>query len=135
MVALLFIDLDNFKLVNDSLGHQMGDRLLVEISERLKGCLQESDTAARQGGDEFAVLLEDVADAKEAVGVAERFESESRALLDVRGQRLFTTASIDIAVGAGEKPEGLMRAADLAMYQAKSRGKAHRVVLEPDTRG
>ena len=131
-VALLYLDLDNFKFVNDSLGHQTGDRVLVEIATRLKGCLREADTAARLGGDEFAVLLEDVADANEAVGVAERFLRQlRRAPLNLRGCRLYATASIGIAVGVGEEPEELVRAADLAMYRAKSSGKAHSVVSDP----
>jgi diguanylate cyclase (GGDEF)-like protein/PAS domain S-box-containing protein len=131
-VALLYLDLDNFKFVNDTLGHQTGDRVLVEIATRLKGCLREVDTAARLGGDEFAVLLEDVADANEAVGVAERFLRQlRRAPLDLREYRLYATASIGIAVGVEEEPEELVRAADLAMYRAKSNGKAHSVVCDP----
>jgi diguanylate cyclase (GGDEF)-like protein/PAS domain S-box-containing protein len=132
-VALLFLDLDNFKLINDSLGHQSGDRVLVEVAERLKGSLRESDTAARLGGDEFAVLLEDVADTSEAAGVAERFLTRMRAPLDLRGHRLLTTASIGIAVGSEEQPEELLRAADLAMYQAKGTNKAPKVVFAPST--
>jgi len=131
-VALLYLDLDNFKFVNDSLGHQTGDRVLVEIATHLKGCLREADTAARLGGDEFAVLREDVADANEAVGVAERFLRQlRRAPLDLREYRLYATASIGIAVGVEEEPEELVRAADLAMYRAKSSGKAHSVVSNP----
>jgi diguanylate cyclase (GGDEF)-like protein len=118
-VALLFLDLDNFKLVNDTLGHQIGDRVLVEVAERLKRCLREADTAARLGGDEF-----------EATKVAERFQAQLRAPLDLREYRLFTTASIGIAVGTDERPEALLRAADMAMYQAKNTGKGHHVVSD-----
>jgi diguanylate cyclase (GGDEF)-like protein/PAS domain S-box-containing protein len=134
-VALLYLDLDNFKVVNDTLGHQMGDRVLVAVAERLKGCLRESDTAARLGGDEFAVLLEDVADKSEAVGIAERFLGQLRAPLDLREGRLYATASIGIAIGSEEQPEELVRAADLAMYRAKSSGKSHSVVAEPSMSG
>jgi diguanylate cyclase (GGDEF)-like protein len=129
-VALLFLDLDDFKLVNDTLGHQIGDRVLVEVAERLKRCLREADTAARLGGDEFAVVLEDVADASEATKVAERFQAQLRAPLDLREYRLFTTASIGIAVGTDERPEALLRAADMAMYQAKNTGKGHHAVSD-----
>jgi diguanylate cyclase (GGDEF)-like protein len=78
-VALLFLNLDDFKLINDTLGHQIGDRVLVAVARRLKRSLREADTAARLGGDEFAVLLEDVVDASEAVGIAERFLRQLRA--------------------------------------------------------
>ena len=116
------MDLDDFKLVNDTLGHQIGDRVLVEVAERLKRCLREADTAARLGGDEFAVVLEDV---------AERFQAQLRAPLDFREHWLFATTSIGIAVGAKERPEELLRAADTAMYQAKGTGKAHYMVFDP----
>jgi diguanylate cyclase (GGDEF)-like protein len=128
-VAVMFLDLDDFKLVNDILGHQAGDRVLVAAAERLKGCLRRSDTAARLGGDEFAVLLEDVGDGSEAVGVAERFLSRMRAPLEIRGRRIYQNASVGIAVGSEERPEALVRAADLAMYQAKGTGEASKVVL------
>ena len=130
-VALLYLDLDNFKFVNDILGHQMGDRVLVAVAERLKGSLRGSDTAARLGGDEFTVLLEDVADESEALGFAERFMRQLRAPLDLREYQLYVTASIGIAIGFEETPEELVRAADLAMYRAKSSGKAHSVVSDP----
>jgi diguanylate cyclase (GGDEF)-like protein/PAS domain S-box-containing protein len=122
-VALLFLDLDDFKLINDTLGHQIGDRVLVEVAERLKASLREADMAARLGGDEFAVVLEDLADASEVVRVAERFLTRMRTPLDLRGHRLSTTASIGIAIGSEEYPEELLRAADLAMYRAKSTGR------------
>jgi diguanylate cyclase (GGDEF)-like protein len=134
-VALLFVDLDGFKPVNDTLGHQIGDRVLVEVAERLRGCLRGSDTAARLGGDEFAALLEDVAGEGEAVGVAERFLARMRAPLDIRGHRLFAAASVGIAVGSGGEPEELLRAADMAMYRAKGTAEAYSVASSPDTRG
>jgi diguanylate cyclase (GGDEF)-like protein/PAS domain S-box-containing protein len=135
-VALLFLDLDDFKLVNDALGHQMGDRVLAAVAERLKGCLRGSDTAARLGGDEFVMLLEDIADEGEAVGVAERFLARMRAPLDLREHRLSMTASVGIAVGSGEeRSEELLRAADTAMYRAKGTGRAYSVTSKPNTRG
>jgi diguanylate cyclase (GGDEF)-like protein/PAS domain S-box-containing protein len=133
-VALLFLDLDGFKGVNDSLGHQVGDRVLVAVAERLKACLREADTAARLGGDEFAALLEDVSDASEAVAFAERFLAHARSPLDLPGHRLYTTASVGIAVGSEEEPEELLRAADLTMYRAKDAGQAYSVASGPNTR-
>src|SRR5215218_2416637 len=101
LVALLFIDLDDFKLVNDYLGHQEGDRVLCEVAERLKGCLREEEMAARLGGDEFAVVLEDVADAGTAAArVAERFQERLRVPFHIDDHhRMYTSASIGIAVG------------------------------------
>jgi diguanylate cyclase (GGDEF)-like protein len=131
-VAMLFIDLDDFKLINDSLGHLEGDRVLREVAERLKRCLREEDVAARIGGDEFGVLLEDVADASAAVGVAERLQEQLRIPFDVHSYRLHTSASIGIVVGAQLSPQELVRVADLAMYQAKRTGKARSVVLDPN---
>ena len=133
-VALLFIDLDDFKLVNDFLGHLDGDRVLRGVAERLKGCLREEDVAARIGGDELAVLLEGVSDASGAVRVAECFQSQLRVPFDVDSHRLHTSASIGIAVVAPQwAPEELVRAADEAMYQAKRAGKARSVVFDPNS--
>jgi diguanylate cyclase (GGDEF)-like protein/PAS domain S-box-containing protein len=134
-VALLFLDLDGFKPVNDTLGHQVGDRVLVEVAECLKGSLRGSDMAARLGGDEFAALLEDVVDEGEAAAVAERFLRQLRPL-DLRGRRLYMTASVGIAVGSGEeRPEDLLRAADMAMYRAKDTDEAYSVASGSNTRG
>jgi diguanylate cyclase (GGDEF)-like protein len=133
-VALLFIDLDDFKLVNDSLGHQEGDRVLREVAKRLKGCLRETDIAARIGGDEFTVLLEDVADPSRALTVAERFQEQLRVPFDVHDKyRMYTSASIGIAVGAEKKPQELVHAADLAAYQAKRMGKARSIVFDSNS--
>jgi diguanylate cyclase (GGDEF)-like protein len=135
-VALLFIDLDDFKLINDALGHQEGDRVLREVATRLKRSLRESDIGARVGGDEFTVLLEDVVDASGAVRVAEHFQAQLRIpFAEVYRYRLYTSASVGIAVGAKEQPEELVHAADLAMYEAKRAGKARSVVFDPEAKG
>ena len=133
-VAVMFVDLDDFKVVNDSLGHQEGNRVLREVAERLRGSLRETDVAARFGGDEFVVLLEDVTDASEALKVAERFQERLRVPFEVEGgHRMRTSASIGIAVGTEERPRGLVRAADEAGYRAKRQGKARSVVSSPDS--
>lgn len=129
-VALLLMDLDDFKLINDSFGHQTGDKVLVEVAGRLKGFLRDADMGARLGGDEFTVVLEDVVHASEPLGAAERFHAQLRAPIGVDGHKVHTSVSIGIAVGAEEQPEELVHAADLAMYQAKSGGKARSVLLD-----
>jgi diguanylate cyclase (GGDEF)-like protein len=137
-VTVLFLDMDDFKLVNDSLGHQEGDRVLREVAERLKESLRESDAAARFGGDEFVALLEDVGEASEALEVAERFQERLRIPYEVEGgDTMHTSASIGIAVGSWEGPEVLVRKADEASYRAKREGKAHSVVFarDPETGG
>src|SRR5215212_1870732 len=136
MVALLFIDLDDFKLVNDALGHQEGDRVLREVAQLLKGSLREEEMAARLGGDEFVVVLEDVAEPSAAVRVAERFQEQLRAPSDVDdGYRLCASASIGIALGAREQPQQLVHAADLAMYEAKGMGKGSIAIFDPEAIG
>jgi diguanylate cyclase (GGDEF)-like protein len=137
-VAVMFVDLDDFKLVNDSLGHQEGDGVLREVAKRLRGSLREADVAARFGGDEFVVVLEDVTDASEALKVAERFHQRLGVPFDVDGeQQMYTSASIGIAIGSQQRPQELVRAADTATYQAKRMGKARSVVFaqEPTTGG
>ncbi len=133
-VAVLFMDLDNFKVINDSLGHEVGDRLLTQVARRLQAVLRPTDTVARLGGDEFVVLLEDVEALSEATQVADRIAQELKAgfALDI-GQEVFTTASIGITLGDSQeecKAEDLLRRADVAMYQAKRGGKAHYKVFE-----
>jgi diguanylate cyclase (GGDEF)-like protein/PAS domain S-box-containing protein len=131
-VAVLVLDLDGFKVVNDSLGHAVGDRLLAAVARRLEACLRPSDTVARLGGDEYGVLLEDLHDSAEARVVAERVHDAFGEAFDLDGRPVFTTASIGIAVGGeAAMPEGLLRDADTAMYRAKSRGRARCEVFDP----
>jgi diguanylate cyclase (GGDEF)-like protein len=129
-IAVLFIDLDGFKTVNDSLGHEAGDELLVMVAERLCGELRPDDTAARFGGDEFAILLEEVADRATARNVAQRILESFEQPFELRGREVSVTASIGISDGT-HPPDHLLRNADLAMYQAKNRGKGRYEIFEP----
>lgn len=131
-VTVLFIDLDNFKTVNDSLGHAAGDRLLVEASRRLATCVRGSDLIARLGGDEFAMLLEETESVGEALQVAERVAGAFSRPFVLGGKEVFVTSSIGIARSEhGENSDDLVRNADLAMYVAKQRGKGQHVLFEP----
>ena len=132
-IAVLFLDLDNFKSVNDSLGHAAGDKLLVAVADRLQDCLRNSDTAARLGGDEFAVLVESVTHADEAVNIADRILSVFEQAFVIDGNEVYVSTSIGIASGTGDisGSEELLRNADLAMYLAKNNGKGKFVVFEP----
>jgi diguanylate cyclase (GGDEF)-like protein/PAS domain S-box-containing protein len=132
-VAVLFTDLDNFKVINDSLGHKAGDQLLVAVAERLKTCLRPEDTAGRLGGDEFTILVEDISSVGEGVQIAERIADILRPPFALEDQEVFVTASTGIALNstAQEQPADLLRHADLAMYRAKRRGKARYEVFEP----
>jgi diguanylate cyclase (GGDEF)-like protein/PAS domain S-box-containing protein len=122
--AVLFVDLDNFKNVNDSLGHEAGDRALVAVAERLRGCVRPGDTVARLGGDEFTVLLEEAGEA-EARRVAERILEKLGAPIVIDERRFCLTPSIGMAFsGSGTRPADLLRDADAAMYEAKRAGKA-----------
>jgi len=127
--GVIFLDLDRFKTVNDSLGHGAGDELLVAVARRIDASLRSADTAARLGGDEFAVLLEDLRDADEAVLVAERITDALSAPLVVQGREMYVKASVGIAVGRSGASE-LLRQADVAMYRAKSDGKGRHRVFE-----
>ena len=120
-VAVLFMDLDNFKVVNDSLGHELGDKLLVAVVERLRSSLRPEDTLARLGGDEFTVLIEDVRSPENVVRVAERIVEDLRGHFVIEGRELFVRASIGIGMGDArtKSAEELLRDADTAMYQAK----------------
>jgi diguanylate cyclase (GGDEF)-like protein len=135
-IAVLFLDLDNFKLINDSFGHAAGDQLLLQVADRLDGCMRPQDTVARFGGDEFTILLEDGADVDEASLVAKRIIDELQAPFVLLGNDLFVTASIGIALSSrtSRRPnlvEDLLRDADTAMYRAKATGRANYAVFEP----
>jgi diguanylate cyclase (GGDEF)-like protein len=127
--GVIFLDLDRFKTVNDSLGHAAGDDLLVAVARRIGDCLRSADTPARLGGDEFAVLLEDLRSPHEAELVAERIADALREPIAVVGRDVYVTASIGIAVGTADAEE-LLRQADAAMYRAKAQGKSRHVVFE-----
>ncbi len=129
--AVLFLDLDRFKLINDSLGHMVGDQLLVGIARRLEPCLRPGDTVARLGGDEFTILLEEIRDTSEAIAVAKRVEAELSQPFNLRGHEVYTTVSIGIAPSETgyDRPEDILRDADTAMYRAKSLGKARHEVF------
>jgi diguanylate cyclase (GGDEF)-like protein/PAS domain S-box-containing protein len=126
LFAVLFLDLDRFKTVNDGLGHHLGDQLLIAIARRLEGCLRPSDTVARLGGDEFTILIEDLKDADGATQLAERVQAELALPFTLAGHDVYTSASIGIALGGHgyQRQEDVMRDADIAMYRAKARGKA-----------
>ena len=135
--AVLFLDVDDFKVVNDTLGHAAGDQLLVDVASRLRAALRAGDTAARVGGDEFVVLFDDVATKEAALVVAERINEALRAPYEIGTDRRIATASIGVAVS----PEGLktaddvVAAADAAMYEAKRRGGGRCVLYSEDLHG
>jgi diguanylate cyclase (GGDEF)-like protein/PAS domain S-box-containing protein len=125
MFAVLCLDLDRFKNINDSLGHSAGDRLLIEFGRRLLECIGPEDTLARLGGDEFAVLLKNIHDASDAIRVADRVLSLLKQPFALRGQDVYVPTSVGIALSATgyDRPEDVLRDADTAMYRAKRRGK------------
>ncbi|AFZ20461.1 PAS domain S-box protein [Allocoleopsis franciscana] len=138
--AVLFLDLDRFKVVNDSLGHLIGDQLLVAIAHRLTNCLRAEDTVARLGGDEFTILLEDIQDINQVIHVAERIQQALKAPLNLDGHEVFSAASIGIVLSREvsqdayptdyDRPEDLLRDADTALYRAKALGKARYEVFD-----
>ncbi|HVM04812.1 MAG TPA: bifunctional diguanylate cyclase/phosphodiesterase [Acidimicrobiales bacterium] len=131
-VAVLFCDLDRFKVVNDSLGHQAGDELLISAARRIEAGLRAGDTATRFGGDEFVVVCEDVHDEAQAAEVAERLAASLAEPFLLRGEDIYLTASIGVAVTGDpdEDPRSLVRDADAAMYEAKAHGRARCVVFD-----
>ena len=136
LAAILFLDLDRFKLINDSLGHQIGDELLAAAAPRLKRAVRASDTVARFGGDEFGILLEDVSNERDAIEMAERIASVFTRPFVLDGSEHFITTSIGIAIArGGELPAELIRDADAAMYRAKERGSARYELFDEAMRG
>jgi diguanylate cyclase (GGDEF)-like protein/PAS domain S-box-containing protein len=145
LFAVLFLDLDGFKMINDSLGHQIGDQLLLGVASRLEKCLRATDTVARLGetftvarlgGDEFTVLLDDIKDPSDAKRAADRMMKALAPPFILDGKEVFTSVSIGIALSnsAYEQPEDILRDADTAMYRAKSQGKARYEVFDADMR-
>ena len=130
--AVLFLDLDRFKLVNDGLGHVIGDKILVAFARRLEACLRQGDTVSRLGGDEFALLLDRTGSAKEATRAAERIHRVLETPFHVEGNEVFESASIGIALSTTgyDRPEDIIRDADTAMYRAKAMGRGRHVVFD-----
>ncbi|MGH2682587.1 MAG: putative bifunctional diguanylate cyclase/phosphodiesterase [Actinomycetota bacterium] len=128
--AVLFVDLDGFKAINESVGHAAGDDLLITVSDRLKECVRPEDTVARLGGDEFAVLLDDVADPRDVSNVARRIIRSMQDPFPVGDKEVFVTASVGVAVHETEGLDQLFRDADVALYMAKSQGKGRYVVFD-----
>ena len=132
LFAVLFLDLDRFKVVNDSLGHMVGNQLLINISRKLESLLSSIDTVARFGGDEFIILLENIIDISTAIHTAERIQKELTLPFNLNEHEVFTSASIGIALSSQgyDQPGHLLRNADTAMYRAKTLGKARYVVFD-----
>jgi diguanylate cyclase (GGDEF)-like protein/PAS domain S-box-containing protein len=135
-VAVVFVDLDNFKVINDSLGHGAGDRLLTVVADRLAGVLREGDVVARFGGDEFTILLRDVTDEEHALQICERLAAALEPPVVLDGEQRFLTASLGLTVtGPHESsPDELLRDADAAMYRAKAQGKARCALFDDNLR-
>ncbi|MEA2442828.1 MAG: hypothetical protein QOJ12_120 [Thermoleophilales bacterium] len=132
-VAVLFCDLDRFKVINDSLGHEVGDAVLISVADRLREVVRADDTIARHGGDEFVVCFGSVPDVDEAIRLAERVRAELETPFVLAGEPLHVGASIGIAFGSGsDRPEDLLRDADVAMYRAKHAGSGYAVADEAD---
>lgn len=133
LFAILFIDLDRFKLVNDSLGHCIGDQLLIAVARLLEECLRSTDTVARLGGDEFTLLLDQLQSVADAIHVAERIQEKLRLSFNLDGHMVSTTASIGIVLGSPDyhRSLDLLRDADIAMYRAKDAGKARYEIFDP----
>ncbi len=136
-LAVMFIDLDRFKVINDSLGHTLGDRLLQTVSQRLQGCVRKGDTLSRFGGDEFTLLLPEVRSWEAAAQVAEKILASLRAPFKLEGHEIFIGASIGIAMfpGAGVTMDSLIKNADIAMYRVKNTGRDGFQLFTPDMAG
>ncbi len=134
--ALLFLDFDGFRVINDSLGHTLGDAVLIENARRLQSCLRGIDTLARLGGDEFVILIDDIADEAAAVAVAERLQTALALPYDGSGQRLYTTACIGIVLSSAyyETAQDLLRDAEVTMYHAKALGRSRHAVFNAGMR-
>jgi diguanylate cyclase (GGDEF)-like protein len=130
--AVLLLDLDRFKIVNDSLGHHIGDKLLIELSQRLNLCVRDGDTVARFGGDEFTILLDEITDVSDATRVAERIQESLQQPFFLEGHEVFTSASVGIALSATgyEIPNDVVRDADTAMNRAKALGKSRHEMFD-----
>jgi diguanylate cyclase (GGDEF)-like protein/PAS domain S-box-containing protein len=130
--TVLWLDLDGFKILNDSLGHQMGDKLLVQVADRISAQLREADTAARFGGDEFAVLLLDIPDTPTVKAVVRRLLENLGAIYDVDGHEIVVSASIGVAMSSTgyDRPDDVLRDADIAMYRAKSNGRGTYAIFD-----
>jgi diguanylate cyclase (GGDEF)-like protein len=130
--AVLFLDLDRFKNVNDSLGHTIGDQLLIAMARRLESCIREVDMVARLGGDEFAILLDGIPNSGEATNMAKRIQEKLESPFNLSGHEVFTTTSIGVALSSTgyDHPENMLRDADTAMYRAKAQGKARYEVFD-----
>ena len=138
LCAVLFLDLDRFKNVNDSLGHAVGDRLLIEVAHRLRACVHHTDTVARLGGDEFTILLENLENSEHAEHIAERILETLKIPFRLNRHELYTGASVGVVLVKGSRsvrrPEDLLRDADTAMYWAKERGKGCHAVFDEEMR-
>jgi diguanylate cyclase (GGDEF)-like protein len=133
--AVIFADLDNFKVINDSLGHSAGDELLIAVAARLEQTLRPADTVSRFGGDEFTILCQDLTSDEDLTVITERITNEMAAPFDVQGRQVILTLSLGIAAsGAGEAPEELLRDADAAMYSAKAGGRARHAIFDRSMR-
>ncbi|MFQ5596846.1 MAG: EAL domain-containing protein [Nitrospiria bacterium] len=131
LFAVLFLDLDRFKVINDSLGHMVGDQLLIDVARRLEKCLRQDDTIARLGGDEFSIFLDDIENAEKSAEVAARIQNDLSRPFEIMGREVYITVSIGITIGKDsyENPEDLLRDSDNAMYRAKGAGRARHEIF------